>query len=99
MIHVQTTTVDIPDDNLDQSKTLDMGFLHALLGTSEIQHLTVAFIDNFENSFQGLFFIAAVLSEIFANVSGMSLIYLLWTTDFIFPYGIYIVGCKVGRYM
>ena len=36
MIHVQTTTVDIPDDDLDQSKTLDMGFLHALLGTSEI---------------------------------------------------------------
>ena len=51
MIHVQTTTVDIPDDDLDQSKTLDMGFLHALLGTSEIQHLTVAFINNFENSF------------------------------------------------
>ena len=32
----QAIHVDIPDDNLDDSKTLDMGFLHSLLGTSEI---------------------------------------------------------------
>ena len=36
MIFIQTVTVDIPDDNEDGSKTLDMGLLHGLLGTSEI---------------------------------------------------------------
>ena len=36
MIFIQAITLDIPDDNEDDSKTLDMGFLHNLLGTSEI---------------------------------------------------------------
>ena len=36
MIFIKTITVDIPDDSKDDSKTLDMGFLHNLLGTSEI---------------------------------------------------------------
>ena len=35
MIFVQAINVDIPDDNEEDSKTLDMGFLHNLLGTSE----------------------------------------------------------------
>ena len=42
MISIQAITVDIPDDDQDKSKTFDMGFLHTLLGTSEIKHLTVA---------------------------------------------------------
>ena len=49
-----------------------------------------------ENSFQVLFFIVCVLVEIFANVSGISLIILFWRTDFLFTHAIYIVGCKVG---
>ena len=36
------------------------------------------------------------MAEIFGNVSGASLIYLLWRTDFLFTHGKYIVGCKVG---
>ena len=47
--------------------------------------------------FQGLFFIVCVMSELFANVSGMSLIYLLWRIDFLFTHGTFIVVCKVGR--
>ena len=33
---IQAITVDIPEDNEEDSKTLDMGFLHNLLGTSEM---------------------------------------------------------------
>ena len=36
MIFIQTTTVDIPDDSQDGSKTFDMGFLHQILGTGDI---------------------------------------------------------------
>ena len=36
MIFIKTITVDIPDDNEEDSKILDMGFLHYILGTSEI---------------------------------------------------------------
>ena len=39
---IQAIIVDIPEDNEEDSKTFDMGFLHTLLGTSEIKHLTVA---------------------------------------------------------
>ena len=96
MIFIQTTTVDIPDDSQDGSKTwVDMGFLHQILGTGDI-YLWLSVYNN-ENSFQVLFFIVCVLVEIFANFSGISLIYLLWRTDFLFTHGIYIVGCKVGR--
>ena len=35
MIFIQTNTVDIPDDNQDES-IFNMGFLHKLLGTGEI---------------------------------------------------------------
>ena len=95
MIFIQSTTVDIPEANQDESKTFDMGFLHTILGTGDI-YLWLSNNIN-ENSFQVLFFIVCVLVEIFANVSGISLIYLLWRTDFLFTHAIYIVGCKVGR--
>ena len=94
MIFIQTTTVDIPDDSQDGSKTFDMGFLHQILGTGDI-YLWLS-LNNNENSFQVLFFIVCVLVEIFANVSGISLIILFWRTDFLFTHAIYIVGCKVG---
>ena len=58
--------------------------------------LPMAFKNNLAKFFQGLFFIVSVMSEIFANISGASLIYLLWKTDFILTHGIYIIGCKVG---
>ena len=35
-------------------------------------------------------------SEIFANFSGTSLIYLLWTAGSFLPYGLCILLCKVG---
>ena len=73
---------------------LDMGFLHQILGTGDI-YLWLS-VNNNENSFQVLFFIVCVLVEIFANFSGISLIYLLWRTDFLLTHGIYIIGCKVG---
>ena len=56
----------------------------------------MAFSYIYENSFQGVFFIVCVASEIFSNISGISLIVLLWKTEFLLPHGIYIVGCKVG---
>ena len=82
--------MDIPD-NTEDEKTLAMGFQHILLGTGE---RCFKKIYNYE-TFKGLFFAVAVMSEIFANVSGTSLIYLLWETDFLFSHGIYILGCKV----
>ena len=50
---------------------------------------------NCENSFLVLFFIVSVMVEIFANFSGTSLIYLLWSTGFLLTHGIYLVGVKV----
>ena len=95
MIFIQSTTVDIPEANQDESKTFDMGFLHKILGTGDFYLWQSNNIN--ENSFQVLFFIVCVLVEIFANVSGISLIILFWRTDFLFTHAIYIVGCKVGR--
>ena len=36
MIFIQSTNVDIPEANQDESKTFDMGFLHKILGTGDI---------------------------------------------------------------
>ena len=87
--------MDIPDDNEKERKTFNMGFLHTLLGTGEKEVKLWFSVNNCEN-IQVLFFIVSVMVEIFANVSGTSLIYLLWRTDFLFTHGILIVGCKVG---
>ena len=80
------------NDSEEEIKIFNMGLLHRFLGTSELNRRAS---QNIMMSL-GLFFTVCVISEIFSNISGTSLIYLFWETDFLFSHGIYIVICKVG---
>ena len=78
-----------------------MGFVHRMFGTGKTEPTIYKRFDLKPPNWWHListerFFIFSLASEIFANFSGTSLIFLLWQTGFFGSHGIYIVLCKVS---